>query len=88
MSIELLSKLVEDGEKEESEALARELLAKGTDPLAILDSLTQTMQRVGDLFANLDLFLPEVMLAGEALTAVVDIVKPELKALDRVLVKG
>ena len=88
MSLEQLSKLVEKGEVEKSEAMARELLAGGTDPLEILDNMTQTMQRVGDLFANLDIFLPEVMLAGEALTAVVDIVKPELKTLDRVLVKG
>jgi len=88
MSLDQLSKFVEDGEKEESEALTRELLAGGTDPLEILDKLTQTMQRVGALFADLEIFLPEVMLAGEALTAVVDIVKPELKTTDRVLVKG
>ncbi len=88
MSLEQLSKLVADGETEESEAMARELLADGIDPLEILDNLTQTMQRVGALFATLEIFLPEVMLAGEALTAVVDIVKPELKTLDRVLAKG
>jgi corrinoid protein of di/trimethylamine methyltransferase len=88
MSLDQLSKLVEDGEKEASEDMARKLLADGTDPLEILDRLTQTMQRVGVLFANLDIFLPEVMLAGEALTAVVDIVKPELKSTDRVLAKG
>ena len=88
MSLDQLSQLVEDGEKEESEAITRKLLADGTEPLVILDKLTQTMQRVGDLFANLDIFLPEVMLAGEALTAVVAIVKPELKTTDRVLVKG
>ena len=88
MSLDQLSQLVEDGEKEACEALARELLAGGTEPLEILDKLTLTMQRVGDLFANLDIFLPEVMLAGEALTAVVDIVKPELKSIDRVLAKG
>ena len=88
MSLDQLSQLVEDGQKEESEATARKLLADGVDPLEILDKLTQTMQRVGDLFAALDIFLPEVMLAGEALTAVVDIVKPELKTTDRVLAKG
>jgi corrinoid protein of di/trimethylamine methyltransferase len=88
MSLEQLSKLVEKGEVEESEAMVRELLAGGTDPLEILDNMTQTMQRVGALFATLEIFLPEVMLAGDALTAVVDIVKPELKAIDRVLVKG
>ena len=88
MSLDQLSKLVADGETEESEAMARELLADGIDPLEILDKLTQTMQRVGALFATLEIFLPEVMLAGEALSAVVDIVKPELKTLDRVLAKG
>ena len=88
MSLDKLSQLVEDGEKEACETLARDLLAGGTDPLEILDKLTLTMQRVGDLFANLDIFLPEVMLAGEALTAVVSIVKPKLKNIDRVLVKG
>jgi len=39
MSLDQLSKLVEDGEKEESAAMARELLAGGTDPLEILDKL-------------------------------------------------
>jgi len=88
MSLDQLSQLVEDGEKEACEALAREMLAGGMDPLEILDRLTLTMQRVGDLFANLDIFLPEVMLAGEALTAVVEIVKPELKSTERLLAKG
>ena len=88
MSLDRLSQLVEDGEKEASETLARELLAGGMDPLEILDKLTLTMQRVGDLFANLDIFLPEVMLAGEALTAVVDVVKPELKSTERLLARG
>ena len=88
MSLDQLSQLVEDGDKEACEAMARELLAGGADPLEILDKLTLTMQRVGDLFANLDIFLPEVMLAGEALTAVVDIVKPGLQTVDRVLAKG
>lgn len=86
MSLDQLSRLVRNGETEACEALARELLAGGTDPLKILDKLTQTMQRVGDLFATLEIFLPEVMVAGEALTAVVDIVKPELKTM--VLAKG
>ena len=88
MSLEQLSILVEKGEVEESGAMARELLAGGTDPLEILDNMTQTMQRVGALFATLEIFLPEVMVAGDALTAVVDIVKPELKTIDRVLAKG
>ncbi len=86
MSLDKLSKLVEAGETEACETLARELLAGGTEPLVILDTLTQTMQRVGALFATLEIFLPEVIVAGEALTAVVNIVKPELTTM--VLAKG
>ncbi len=76
MSLEQLDKLVESGEKEQSEELAHRLLDEGVAPLEILDTLTGTMQRVGEQFANLDIFLPEVMMAGEALMAVVDITRP------------
>jgi corrinoid protein of di/trimethylamine methyltransferase len=78
MSLEQLDKLVEEGEKEQSEELAQKLLADGTDPLDILATLTATMERVGESFAKLDIFLPEVMLAGEALQAVVEMVRPKL----------
>ncbi len=78
MSLEQLDKLVEDGEKEQSEDLAQKLLADGVDPLDILATLTTTMERVGEDFAKLDIFLPEVMLAGEALQAVVEVVRPKL----------
>lgn len=88
MSLEELSKLVEEGEKEAAENAVRELLSHGADPLKILDCLTETMSRVGNLFANLDIFLPEVMLAGEALTGVVDIVKPELASTHQAFTKG
>ena len=88
MSLEQLDKLVEDGEKEQSEALAHKLLEAGADPVEILATLTRTMQRVGDRFAKLDIFLPEVMLAGEALQAVVDVVRPKLPATAQDMIKG
>ena len=89
MSLEQLNKLVESGEKEQSEDLAHKLLADGVDPLDILNTLTQTMQRVGQQFANLDIFLPEVMMAGEAPMAVVDITRPRMLESNRQIdVKG
>ena len=80
MSLDSLSKLVEDGYAEESEALAAKLLEEGTDPLEMIEVLTQTMSRVGDLFAKLEIFLPEIMMAGEALTAVVKVLGPYLES--------
>lgn len=78
MSLEQLEKLVEDGEEEGSEAMAKKLLDDGIDPVEILTRLTETMERIGERFARLDIFLPEVMLAGDALSAVVGVVRPRL----------
>ena len=66
MSLEALSKLIEEGETDEARELAGKLLADGQDPLQMIEHLTRTMARVGDLFARLEIFLPEIMLAGEA----------------------
>ena len=88
MSLEILSKLVEDGEAEESEAMARKLLAEETDPLRMIETLTETMNRLGDLFAKLEIYLPEIMLAGEALTAVVKVLGPYLASAGGRQLKG
>lgn len=88
MSLEELTKLVEDGETEEAEELAAKLLKDGSDPLLMIDELTKTMGHVGDLFAKLDIFLPEIMLAGEALAGVVKVMDPYLDAVGGQLVKG
>ena len=46
------------------------------------------MAHVGELFAKLDIFLPEIMLSGEALTAAVDILTPYLEATGGREIKG
>ncbi|MDJ0829754.1 MAG: corrinoid protein [Desulfobacterales bacterium] len=88
MSLEQLDKLVENGEQQESEALAQKMLDEGVDPVQILTTLTATMERVGDQFAKLEIFLPEVMLAGETLQAVVEIVRPKLASDNQMVLKG
>jgi corrinoid protein of di/trimethylamine methyltransferase len=88
MSLEALGKLVEDGETDDARELAGKLLADGQDPLQMIEHLTRTMARVGDLFARLEIFLPEIMLAGEALSAVVKVMTPYLDAVGGQRVKG
>jgi len=88
MSLEELTKLVEDGETEEAEELAAKLLKDGSDPLLMIEALTKTMGHVGDLFAKLDIFLPEIMLAGEALAGVVKVMEPYLDAVGGQQIKG
>jgi len=88
MSLEELSKLVEDGEAEEARELAAKLLKDGTNPLEMISEMTRTMTRVGDLFSKLEIFLPEIMLAGEALSGVVEVLEPYLEAVGGQEVKG
>ncbi len=88
MSFENLNNLVRKGETEDAKALARQLLKDGIDPLNMIETLTQTMTHVGNLFAKLEIFLPEIMLCGEALTGVVDILSPYLDAAGGREIKG
>lgn len=88
MSLEKLCKLIEDGDAEEAKIVTGELLKEGVDPLKMIDSLTKTMAHVGDLFAKLEIFLPEIMLSGEALSAAVDVLAPYLDSTGGREVKG
>lgn len=88
MSLEQLCKFVEDGDAEEAKALTEQLLRDGVDPLEMIDALTRTMAHVGDLFAKLEIFLPEIMMSGDALTAAVDVLGPHFEAAGGREVKG
>jgi methanogenic corrinoid protein MtbC1 len=79
MSVQELQKAVEAGDKDRATALARELVAKGTGALKIIESLTSVMAEVGEKFSRLEIFLPEMMMAGAAMSAVVELLAPQLK---------
>ena len=88
MSVQELQKAVEAGDKDQAVALARDLLAKGTDALKIIESLTQLMGVVGEKFSRLEIFLPEMMMAGAAMSAVVELLGQQLKASKQGQPKG
>lgn len=79
MSLQELQNAVEAGDQEKSLALTRGLLDRGTAALNIIESLTQLMGRVGEKFSRLEIFLPEMMMAGAAMSAVVELLAPHLK---------
>ena len=88
MSLEQLCKLVEDGDAEETKVLTEKLLSEGANPLEMIDALTKTMAHVGDLFAKLEIFLPEIMMSGEALSAAVEVLGPHFEATGGRELKG
>jgi corrinoid protein of di/trimethylamine methyltransferase len=82
MSQEILEKLTQavvDGEPEEAEDLANQALAVGLDPLECIDrGLTPGIDRVGELFATGEYFLPDLILGGDAMKAALSILEPAL----------
>lgn len=58
----------------------QDLLASGTDPMLILDLCRDAMIIVGERFESGEYFLPELILAGEMLGEIADIVKPRIQS--------
>lgn len=68
-------------EMQETEALqiAKKLLDEGTDPMTILNACSTAMESVGKRFENGEYFLPNLMMAGEMLKQISEMVKPLIK---------
>jgi len=83
MSEELFSAMrqsIIDGEAEQAADLARQALARGLDPLAAIDQgFVPGVLHVGEQFGCGEMFLPDLVLAGEALKAAVAVLEPEMQ---------
>ena len=71
---------ISDMREEEALDLAREALAGGTPPVEVLDSAREAMSVVGERFEAGSYFVPELILAGEMLRDISDLVKPYMAA--------
>jgi corrinoid protein of di/trimethylamine methyltransferase len=82
MSDEIFTKLAQaviDGEPEDAVALARQALEQGIDPLECINQgLVKGIQKVGQLFADGDYFLPELIIGADAMRAALDVLEPSL----------
>jgi len=68
-----------DGESEKAAELANQAIALGVDPLeAINNGFVAGVNYVGDQFSCGMMFLPELVMAGEAMKAAVAVLDPEL----------
>ena len=83
MSEELLKAMAQsiiDGEAEIAADLAKQALDAGVNPLeAITNGYMPGVNEVGDSFACGNVFLPELVMAGEAMKAAIAVLEPELK---------
>jgi len=68
-----------DGDAEVAEKLARQAVEKGIDPLeAINQGFVVGVNQVGSEFSCGNAFLPELVMAGEAMKAAVSTLEPEM----------
>jgi corrinoid protein of di/trimethylamine methyltransferase len=83
MSLELfnqMSQSIVSGNPKESSAIAQAALDAGIDPLeAITQGFVIGVNQVGAAFTAGDAFLPELVMAGEAMKAAVAVLEPEMR---------
>jgi methanogenic corrinoid protein MtbC1 len=74
--VEAMANMQED----EALRIVDELLAKGEDPAKILDLSSEAMQVVGTRYQEGTYFLPELIMSGEMLRKIGEILKPLMAA--------
>lgn len=71
-----LSEVLKNGLTDKAKDLTKKALAGGMEPLEVIDQvLVPTLTAVGRRFQNFEIFLPELMMAGETAEAITAIVE-------------
>ena len=73
-----LATLLADLKEEEAIKMTKDRLAKGENPMTILEDSRRGMELVGKRFASGEYFIPDLIYSGEILRQISDIVKPKL----------
>jgi 5-methyltetrahydrofolate--homocysteine methyltransferase len=77
---EKLVNAIVDMKEEEALKLAQDMLDAGEDPKLILEAGREAMALIGNRYEQKEYFLPELIIAGDMLKAIGDLVKPKLRA--------
>jgi methanogenic corrinoid protein MtbC1 len=80
MSEQLIAAITEMRE-EDALKITDQLLDSGASPQEILDACREAMEVIGKRFETGDCFIPELILAGEMLSQISDVIKPRLQDL-------
>lgn len=77
--IESLSGAVLEYDGNKAKDISSELLGSGVDPLEIIEKgLSRGMEKVGDKFDNLEIYLPELMMAADAFNEAMEVLEPAI----------
>ena len=78
-ALDTLVKAVMDGEEDDAVAGARQVLEEGVAVEQVVEALTAGMREIGEQFARMEIFLPEMMFAAQAMKAVMGVLEPQLE---------
>lgn len=67
-------------QEEKAVNIARAMLESGTDPLEVIEICKESVRIIGDRFEAGEVFIPELIMAGEIMARISSEVKPRLKA--------
>jgi methanogenic corrinoid protein MtbC1 len=84
--IKELREAVVNCEPEKAEAISKSILDEGIDPYqALIDGAVKGIREVGEMFQEGTYFLPELMMAAEAMNEARAILEPEIRKGEKVL---
>lgn len=73
-----LVEAIADMREDEALKLVREMVDSGTEPMVILEASRSAMDLVGQRFEKGIYFLPELILAGDMMNQITEIIKPKM----------
>lgn len=80
--------LFKDYEEDELYERVKEAVERGVDPLSIVTILSKALEEIGEEFSIGNLFLPDMIMAGEQMESCMDILKPAIVASGDEVPKG
>jgi 5-methyltetrahydrofolate--homocysteine methyltransferase len=83
MSKKLINAIA-DMREDEALTLVRKMLKDGAPPMQVVDAAREAMGIVGERYEKGTYFLPELIMAGEMLAQITEIIRPELAKLPAV----
>ncbi len=76
-----MSQAIHDGDEERAWALAQQTLEANISPIQVFNEcIVPTLKDVGEKFSRLEIFLPEMMMAADAVKAIFGVLEPAIKA--------
>lgn len=81
--IEHLKQVISDGDEEQASIAAKAAIDAGIEPAILIKrAINEPMGQVGKAFQNGDIFLPELIMIGDAARAASDVIVPHISVED------